>query len=100
MLQFWTMVTSYAVPEIHGLERCIMWGFSDRRWRPVGAARREWKGYSSFEDEETECQDDDRLDPKAYMVMMVKWENSIALRKGIGELWQGEVNASLPPGSV
>jgi hypothetical protein len=29
MLQFWTMATYYTVHEIHGLERCVMWGFSD-----------------------------------------------------------------------
>jgi hypothetical protein len=152
MLQFWTMVTYYAVPEIHGLQRCVMWGFSGGHWRPVGAVvldedpgggikpgemeyvvlskchlamttppqkrrpesdrfgyldegleKGEWEDYPPFADEETGCQDDDgfsRGDPKAYMVMMVKWENGVAMRKGIGELWQGEINASLSPGPV
>jgi hypothetical protein len=31
------MVTYYAVHEIHGLERCVMWGFSDGHWWPLGA---------------------------------------------------------------
>jgi hypothetical protein len=62
-----------------------------------------WEDDPPFADEETERQDDDgfgRGDPKAYMVMMVKWENGVAVRKGIGELWQGEIKALLPPGPV
>jgi hypothetical protein len=152
MLQFWTMVTYYAVPEIHGLEKCVMWGFSDGHWRPVGGVvldedpgegikpgemefvvlakshlamttppqkrtlesdrfgyldkrleEGEFEDYPPFPDEETGRQNDDgfgRGDPKAYMVMMAKWENGVAVRKGIGELWQGEIKASLPPGPV
>jgi hypothetical protein len=155
MLQFWTMVTYYAVPEIHGLERCVMWGFSDGHWRPVGVVildedpseginpgemecvilakshlamttppqmrglesdrfgypdegleEGEWEGYNNyppFGNEETGREDYDEFDssdPKAYMVMMVKWENGVAVRKGIGELWQGEIMSSLPPGPV
>ena len=150
MLQFWTVVTYYAVHQIHGLERCVMWGFSDGHRRPVGAVvldedpgegikpremkfvvlakshlamttppqerRLEsdqfgyldegleeggWEDDPPFADEETGRQDDDgfgRGDPKAYMVMMVKWENGVAVRNGIGELWQGEIKAPLPPG--
>jgi hypothetical protein len=56
-----------------------------------------------FADKGTGRQGDDgfgRGVSKAYVVMMVKCENGVAVRKGIGELWQGEVKASHPPGSV
>ena len=60
----------------------------------------EWEDHTRSVDEETGSQGVDEGHPKAYMVMMVKWENGVAVRKGIGELWQGVVKASLPPGPV